>query len=536
MSIMKMRKFFREPLQIGKGKKSMTLLSPAALVFILIIVTLLVAIYFEFGAAQPASGQGGGQAVQLSANVAKVNGTPISRQEFFAELQMAERSMNMDVGLSRQRMLKSGVLNSLIDRQLMTEAAKAGKIRVTGQELEARKTQMVEETVQQRSANKKSFMDYLQRQGLSLEQFRERIREALPDDELIKQQLVFDKLQSRVKAQASMTDKELEDSFRQVRARHILITPESVKDEADDATENPDDENPASAQSEITDEQAQQKAKVLAQQLAKQAKEGADFGELAKKHSADPGSASEGGDLGWFGRGQMIPEFEETAFTLEPGQTSDVVETDYGYHIINVLDKRAKLPEDFEENKEQYRQEKLTQQQQTAWEEYQQKLRDSANIEVIDAELKAYRLLEDGKQTEGIENLQQAVANDPNSATARYELAKILQQQGELGRAAELLVEVTTSEEGSRSPEAHMELASILHEQGNTDKAVQEYKSASDWAQAFSQQNFFIHQQLKSKFEELDRKDLVQQEQKWIDDFMENQQQSGGFPVMPSGQ
>ncbi|MFO7945878.1 MAG: tetratricopeptide repeat protein, partial [Armatimonadota bacterium] len=369
--------------------------------------------------------------------------------------------------------------------------------------------------------------------------FKERIREALPDDELIKQQLTFDKLENQVRAQASMTDRELKDSYNQVKARHILITPDSVKDEENDAaqgTESNDGENAESAQSEMTDEQADQKAKALAQKLAKELKEGADFAKLAKKHSADPGSASEGGDLGWFGRGQMVPEFEEAAFSLQPGHISDVVETDYGYHILNVVDKRTNLPGDFEDNKEQYRQEKLQQQQQQAWEEYQQQLRDSANIEIIDPELKAYHLLDEGNKTEGIEHLKQAVANDPDNATARYELAKIYQQQGDLDAAAKLLEEVTTSEEGSRSPEAHMQLAEVLLEQGDTEAAVQEFKSASDWAQAFSQQNYFLHYQLKTKFQELQREELVSQEQKWMDDFMENQQQSGGFPAMPSTQ
>ena len=75
--------------------------------------------------------------------------------------------------------------------------------------------------------------------------------------------------------------------------------------------------------------------------LLAQIKDGADFEELAKTHSLYIGSAADGGDLGWFPRGVMVTELEDAAFALEPGQVSDVVATDYGYHIIKVLEKEV---------------------------------------------------------------------------------------------------------------------------------------------------------------------------------------------------
>ncbi len=109
------------------------------------------------------------------------------------------------------------------------------------------------------------------------------------------------------------------DEYRtpeRVHARHILLS----------ITNKPKDEVP--------------KIKAQAEALDKQLKAGADFAELAKKNSQDPGSAQKGGDLGWVSRGQMVKNFEDAVFTLKPNAISDVVTTEYGFHIIQVLEKQ----------------------------------------------------------------------------------------------------------------------------------------------------------------------------------------------------
>jgi foldase protein PrsA len=78
-----------------------------------------------------------------------------------------------------------------------------------------------------------------------------------------------------------------------------------------------------------------------AEEVLKRARAGEDFAKLAKEFSTDPGTKEKGGDLGWFGHGQMVPEFEQAAFKLKPGEVSDIVESKFGYHIIKLEDRKT---------------------------------------------------------------------------------------------------------------------------------------------------------------------------------------------------
>ena len=152
--------------------------------------------------------------------------------------------------------------------------------------------------------------------------------------------------QEKVAATINVTDEQLRtaysnalDNFRmpeRVHARHILLKTEGKSD-------------------------AEKKAlQAKAEDLLKQLKNGADFAEMAKKYS-DDGSKDQGGDLGWFVRNQMVAEFDSVAFTLKPKELSGVVTSQYGYHIIQVLEKEPAKLKPFEEVKDELAKEVRTQ-------------------------------------------------------------------------------------------------------------------------------------------------------------------------------
>src|SRR5207237_5478747 len=121
--------------------------------------------------------------------------------------------------------------------------------------------------------------------------------------------------------------------------------------------------------------ETEDEAKAVLEEL----KKGSEFAELAKKKSKDPG-ASDGGDLGFFTKDQMVPEFSTVAFALEPGKISDPVKSQFGWHIIKVEEKRNRKAPDFEQVKGQIE----TYVTRKAQADYVGKLRESAKIERMD--------------------------------------------------------------------------------------------------------------------------------------------------------
>jgi EpsD family peptidyl-prolyl cis-trans isomerase len=118
-------------------------------------------------------------------------------------------------------------------------------------------------------------------------------------------------------------------------------------------------------------------------------KKGEKFGDVAKAVSIDTGSARNGGDLGYFTQGQMVPEFEQAAAGLDTGEVSAPVKTQFGYHIIKVIDKKKSEPIEFEKLGEMIAQRLAAERQKDAFEKYLEKLKNSYKIEINRSALSA---------------------------------------------------------------------------------------------------------------------------------------------------
>ncbi len=175
-------------------------------------------------------------------------------------------------------------------------------------------------------------------------------------EETFKQNIRFNLLQEKAKAEVKVSDKEVKEYYDQasqeLHARHILVA---------------------------TEEEAKE--------IVKELKNGGDFAKIAKEKSTDTASAAEGGDLGWFSVGAMVKEFNDAAYALEPKTISEPVKSDYGYHIIEVLEKRdVKDYGTLEEKKDEITE--AIRNQKADWPTIQAKLVKDAKVEVKDKDLK----------------------------------------------------------------------------------------------------------------------------------------------------
>jgi peptidyl-prolyl cis-trans isomerase D len=153
----------------------------------------------------------------------------------------------------------------------------------------------------------------------------------------------------------AIAEEQVSETEEQVNARHILIREIAAPPETDattggDTNEAADEEtdNSAAENSDTPEVETRslEEAEALANEIYERLRNGEDFAELAAEYSDDLSNAQNGGDLGWFARGQMVAPFEDAAFALEPGEISEPVETQFGFHIIELIDKDDARPKD----------------------------------------------------------------------------------------------------------------------------------------------------------------------------------------------
>ncbi|HOV86210.1 MAG TPA: peptidylprolyl isomerase [Syntrophobacteraceae bacterium] len=289
---------------------------------------------------------------------AKVNDVVISQDELDAALKRVENqmvAMGHPASVGQMPEIKNQVLQNLIDRELLYQDSQKQGIQTEEAEIDEQVN-----ALKARFPGDKEYRAALQRLNLSEQDLRAQFGREISVQRLI---------DLKVAAKVSVSEPEIKafydsnpDLFKSpemVRARHILVKVEPKGSDAD---------------------KAQARGKM--EQIAARIKKGEDFAAVAKETSDCP-SGARGGDLDFFKRGQMVPQFEAAAFSLREGEISEIVETQFGFHVIQVTGKKPASVASLEETKEkigQHLKQEKTDQQVSR---YVTQLKSDANIQVF---------------------------------------------------------------------------------------------------------------------------------------------------------
>jgi peptidyl-prolyl cis-trans isomerase C len=312
----------------------------------IMLLTLILTPAFAWAAEKKAPGD----------KVAVVNGVTINQGTYDRELNFFVRRAatgGKQIPDAQMAQMKNEVLESLIERELLFQESKKKGIQVKS---EAVSNQL--QKIKQRYPNPEEFKKLLSSMGLTESDVLSQIARGMAIQELIDKE-VAEKIKVSDEETKSFYDRnpQLFQQPEQVKASHILIKVQS----------NAPDEQKAEARKKI--ETVQQKVQ-----------KGEDFATLAKTYSEGP-SGPRGGDLGYFRRGQMVKPFEEAAFSLKPNETSDIVETQFGYHLIKVDDKKPATKMAYAEVKDRLSEHLKKQKTDSETNAYIETLRKDAKIE-----------------------------------------------------------------------------------------------------------------------------------------------------------
>ena len=287
--------------------------------------------------------------------LARVNGQEVKKSDFDLLVRNIELSRGPIPTERRDEVLRAA-LNQLVEYTLLQQEAKNRKVTVSDAEVNERIKQM-----QGQFPTEEAFKKALSARDMSIDRLRDDARVDM---------VITRMVEDEVATAQPPTDAECKDYYDKnpdkfklgeaVRASHILILADEKADEA-----------------------TKKKARAQIEAVNKRVKAGEDFAQLAKEHSQD-GSAAQGGDLDFFGRGRMVPPFEQAAFALKPGEVSDIVTTQFGYHIIKVTERRTESTVPFDDQlQERLRQILTEQKKQEKAASFVASLKQKSKIEVL---------------------------------------------------------------------------------------------------------------------------------------------------------
>ena len=270
--------------------------------------------------------------------LAVVNDVPITQQDLAveaAQLNAEMRFRNRPLTNGQLSRLRKQLIENLIDRELLYQRAQQRKI-----EIRKRWVDLALKELKSQLGDKAAYQSFLKQSGLTDKQLKARIQKGLIVRRMLRREVIRQIKVSEAEMQAFFKQHpEFFQRKEQVRVRHILI---AFKDQ-DNATKRGN-------------------ALLRIQSIQLMLHENTDFASLALEHSDDP-SKIRGGDIGYLERDQLIGDFSDAAFALQPGEVSDIVETRFGYHLIKVIDRippssmpyrsaRAKIERTLRRNKE----------------------------------------------------------------------------------------------------------------------------------------------------------------------------------------
>lgn len=445
--------------------------------------------------------------------LATVNGQEISYAAYYdalRRLEMDAEDRRINVPVSQMAQQKGMVIDQLIEQQLRLQAASGEDIKVSKKQVRQKIDEIVNQQIdsyrQAITGGKKMSdkeIDKLlasQSRPTNLRKISGEIRKSL-DPDAVRVQLMIEGLDKLLDARfKNVTDQEWMNSYKQMRARHVLISSSSRPEE---------------------------QAKRRAEEVLKKIRNGGDFAALAKEYSDDPGSKDKGGELDWFGTGAMVPEFEKAAFALKAGQVSDLVKTDYGYHIIRVEETRQQLPEDFEKNKKKLREDFATSHVNRKKNEYYSDVKQKAKITVNDAELQGYMAMQTAYQAKSREEFEKKIVeamrayeratSEPENHTAWIMLAEIRMQRGQKDEAQKIYENLLDGTNPIEDAELRMKLGQLYLEKKQNDKALEQFQIAGDVGYS----NLMIQYQLQQLYKQLGHEDLAAEAQKTVEELSE---------------